>query len=85
MYYVIGKYLGEELEENQQRSQEAFERALEISPDLSIAHNLYASLEVDLGRAKEAMLRLVERAKGRGAESRALRGARARVPILWPA
>ena len=68
MYYVIGKYLGEGLEENQQRSQEAFERALEISPDLAIAHNLYASLEFDLGQAKEAMLRLVERAKGWGAD-----------------
>ena len=32
-----------------------------MSPDLSLAHHLYAYLELDLGRAQEAMLRLLER------------------------
>ena len=42
-------------------AEEAFKRALSLDPDLSIAHNLYAQLEVDLGRSEEAMLRLVSR------------------------
>ena len=45
--------------ENLQRAEHAFKRALELNPELPIAHNLYASLEVDLGRAQEAMLRLI--------------------------
>ena len=40
----------------------------EIYPDLSIAHNLYAYLEVDLGRARDAMLRLVDRAGQRSGD-----------------
>ena len=39
----------------------ALTRALSLDPDLSIAHNLYAQLEVDLGRPEEAMQRLVGR------------------------
>jgi len=46
----------------------AFTRALDINPDLSIAHNLYAQLEVDLGRAEDAMLRLIGRSKARGSD-----------------
>ena len=46
-----------------QKAEEAFKRALDINPELSLAHNLYAYLEVDLGRAQEAMLRLLERAQ----------------------
>jgi eukaryotic-like serine/threonine-protein kinase len=41
----------------------AFERALDRNPDLSLAHNLYAQLEVDLGRAESAMARLLARAR----------------------
>jgi DNA-binding winged helix-turn-helix (wHTH) protein/tetratricopeptide (TPR) repeat protein len=39
----------------------ALTRALSLDPDLSIAHNLYAQLEVDLGRPEQAMMRLVRR------------------------
>lgn len=38
----------------------SFKRALELNPDLPLAHNLYAYLEVDFGRAKESMLRLID-------------------------
>ena len=44
------------------KAEEAFQRALELNPELSLAHHLYAYLELDLGRAQEAMLRLLERA-----------------------
>ena len=49
--------------ESNARAQDAFRRALEINPDLSLAHNLYTYLEVELGHAKEAMLRLLDRAR----------------------
>lgn len=43
------------------RAEAALARALALDPDLSLAHNLYAQLEVDLGRPEQAMLRLVSR------------------------
>ncbi len=46
----------------------ALRRALEINPDLSLAHNLYAQVEVEAGRAREAMARLLERVRGAGTE-----------------
>jgi TolB-like protein len=51
--------------ENYALAQDAFRRALELNPDLSIAHNLYTYLEVELGRGQDAMLRLLERARYR--------------------
>ena len=59
---VIGKYV-EDTQANTGRAEEAFRRALSINPDLSIAHKLYAHLEAELGRAREAMVRLLERAR----------------------
>ena len=46
--------------EHQQQAEAAFKRALEINPDLPLAHNLYAYLQVDLGRGQEAMLQLLD-------------------------
>jgi serine/threonine protein kinase/tetratricopeptide (TPR) repeat protein len=68
IYRVMAKYGRAEEEENLKRAEAAFTRALEINPDLSIAHNLYAHLEVDLGRARDAMVRLVERARQRSGD-----------------
>jgi TolB-like protein len=63
VYRVLSKYGGGDATENLKRAQEAFQRALQINPDLSVAHNLYTNLEVEsLGRAKEAMARLLGRA-----------------------
>src|SRR6185503_2753577 len=39
-------------------------QALDLNPDLSIAHKFYAQLEVDLGRAGDALARLLPRAQG---------------------
>ena len=61
-HWLIGKG-GEDREENLRRAEECFARALEINPELPIAHNLYALLEIDQGRAKDAMVRLVRRAQ----------------------
>ncbi len=56
-------------DEHLRQAQEAFTRALEVDPNSSVAHNLYTALEIEtLGRAKEAMVRLLERAHLHGAE-----------------
>jgi serine/threonine protein kinase/tetratricopeptide (TPR) repeat protein len=56
-YRVIGKG-GEEVDENLARAEASLKRALELNPDLSVAHNLYAQLEADLGRSGDALMRL---------------------------
>jgi eukaryotic-like serine/threonine-protein kinase len=48
-----------------QRGEEAFQRAFALSPDLPLAHNLYTYVEVETGRALDAMLRLLSRLKSR--------------------
>jgi serine/threonine protein kinase/tetratricopeptide (TPR) repeat protein len=65
LYRAISIYTGSAHEENYALAQDAFRRALQLNPDLSIAHNLYTHLEVELGHAQEAMLRLLERAEYR--------------------
>jgi eukaryotic-like serine/threonine-protein kinase len=64
---VIGKFAAspDETRESFARAEEAFRRALSLDPTLSLAHSLYAQLEVDLGRAEQAMVRLVNRAHER--------------------
>jgi eukaryotic-like serine/threonine-protein kinase len=61
-YRVIGKY-GENPEENLRLAEAAFRRALELNPELALAHNLYTQLEAERGHAVEAMKRLLERAR----------------------
>jgi DNA-binding winged helix-turn-helix (wHTH) protein/tetratricopeptide (TPR) repeat protein len=63
IHHVIEKYLEPIPGENFGRAEVAFKRALELNPDLSLAHKLYAQLEVDLGRAQDAMVRLLGRAR----------------------
>jgi serine/threonine protein kinase len=48
-----------------ERSKQAFSRAFALHPDLAIAHNFYTPAECDQGRAQQAMLRLLERARSR--------------------
>jgi TolB-like protein/thioredoxin-like negative regulator of GroEL len=68
MHRMIGKYLGHEPAEHFARAEQALLRALELNPDLSSAENVLAHLAVDLGRAEEAMVRLIRRAKDRPAD-----------------
>jgi len=65
---------GEDIEQNLARAQQAFSRAFELNPELSLAHNLHTNLEVELGRAEDAMLRLLERARGRPGDAELLAG-----------
>jgi DNA-binding winged helix-turn-helix (wHTH) protein/tetratricopeptide (TPR) repeat protein len=62
IHHVIGKYLPTGTQQDLVHAEAAFRRALEVNPDLAIAHKLFAQLEVDLGRAHDAMVRLTERA-----------------------
>jgi serine/threonine protein kinase len=45
------------------KAESCFEKALELNPDLALAHNVYALLDIDRGRAVDAMSRLIERAR----------------------
>jgi serine/threonine protein kinase len=57
---IIGKYLEiPQLATHQARAEEALRRALELSPRLPLAHKLMAHLESEVGRAQEAMVRLL--------------------------
>ena len=63
VYRLIGKYLL--TADSLALAEAAFSRALALNPELSIADNYYAQLELDLGRAEEAMVRLIRRAASR--------------------
>jgi DNA-binding winged helix-turn-helix (wHTH) protein/tetratricopeptide (TPR) repeat protein len=64
IHHVMAKYLTTGAGEGLERAESAFRQALDLNPDLAIAHKFYAQLEVDLGRAKDAMARLLPRAQG---------------------
>src|SRR5438132_11696387 len=57
-YRLIGKGMENGLE-NLKRAESAFQRALELNAELPVAHSQYAFLEAELGRAREAVARLL--------------------------
>jgi DNA-binding winged helix-turn-helix (wHTH) protein/tetratricopeptide (TPR) repeat protein len=63
IHHVMGKYLPTGTQSGLAEAEAAFRKALELNPDLTVAHKLYAQLEVDLGRAHDAMVRLVDLAQ----------------------
>lgn len=62
---VIGKYI-EASPDSDARAEDAFRRALALSPRLSVAHKLYANLEADTGQAARAVVRLLGEAGRHG-------------------
>ena len=68
MYRLTEKYFPTEVRDPLSDADAAFQRALALNPELSMAHKLYAYLEVEKGRAVDAMLRLIEQAKKRTAD-----------------
>jgi DNA-binding winged helix-turn-helix (wHTH) protein/tetratricopeptide (TPR) repeat protein len=64
IHHVMAKYLTTGAREGLKQAEMAFRQALDLNPDLAIAHKFYAQLEVDLGRASDAMARLLPRAQG---------------------
>ena len=63
IHHLMGKYLKTGAGEGLRQAEAALRQALDLNPDLPIAHKFYAQLEVDLGRAGDAMARLLPRAQ----------------------
>ncbi|HEV2983151.1 MAG TPA: winged helix-turn-helix domain-containing protein [Vicinamibacterales bacterium] len=63
IHHVMAKWLGTDATENLERAGAAFKRALEINPDHPLAHKFFAQLDIDFGRAEEAMARLLRQAR----------------------
>jgi serine/threonine protein kinase len=66
LYRVTGKFRGEP--SILARAEAALTRALELNPDLATADRVYAQIEVDYGRAQDAMVRLIRRAAFRSSD-----------------
>jgi serine/threonine-protein kinase len=62
---VIGKYV-DPTPDSDRRAEDAFVRAIALSPRLSLAHKFYANLEADTGRAREGIVRLLHEAMRHG-------------------
>jgi TolB-like protein len=63
---VMGKYAtGDEVKDYAGEAEHAFQQAFGLNPDLSLGHHLYTHLEVETGRALEAVLRLLGRVRER--------------------
>lgn len=58
--WMIGKF-SQGAAENLGKGRSAIERALELNPDLPLAHNLYTNIQVDQGQAMNAIRRLLTR------------------------
>ncbi len=68
VHRVTAKYGYGDSPEEIRRAERAFRRALEINPELPLAHNLYTYFEIEeQGRAREAMLRLLRMVETRAA------------------
>ena len=63
---VIGKYIDDAASDSEARAEDAFRRALALSPRLSVAHKFYANLEADIGQAHGALVRLLGEANRHG-------------------
>ncbi|MGZ8853958.1 MAG: tetratricopeptide repeat protein, partial [Thermoanaerobaculia bacterium] len=62
--WLLAKYTGEG-EDNWTLAEKSLRRALELNPDHAPAHRIFAELETDLGRAPDALDRLLERLRVR--------------------
>lgn len=73
---VIAKYTatGALRDIAQSQAEAAFARALALDPALALAHSLYAQLEIDTGRAPDAVLRLLRLIEHQGPDAAAFAG-----------
>lgn len=76
---LIAKYGHGEPGQNYTQAARALSKALELNPDLSIAHNYYTYLQLEEGQALSSMIRLLERARRRPDDPGAFAGL---VPAL---
>jgi serine/threonine protein kinase/tetratricopeptide (TPR) repeat protein len=69
VHRVLAKYAHGNIEEDRRAAEEAFRKALELNPDLPLAHSLYTYFEIEeFGAACDAMLRLLRLAAARPAD-----------------
>ena len=68
IYRLMAKYASSEEPQLIRLAEESFRRALAINPELSLAHTLYAGLEMETGRSVEAFGRLLDRVRERPAD-----------------
>jgi serine/threonine-protein kinase len=60
---LIAKYYVEDVDANLARAEECFRRALELDPELPVAHKLYAHHQSEMGRSRDAMAGLLALAR----------------------
>jgi TolB-like protein/tRNA A-37 threonylcarbamoyl transferase component Bud32 len=58
---INGKYFQDDYRPSYAAAEAAFQRAFALSPDLALTHHLYVYLEVETGRATEALIRIANR------------------------
>jgi tetratricopeptide (TPR) repeat protein len=73
-YRMMAKYAADAEPQLLRLAEESFRRSLAINPELSIAHYLYAQLEMETGRSVEAFVRLLDRARERRADPQLFAG-----------
>jgi tetratricopeptide (TPR) repeat protein len=71
---LLSKWQPQAYEENRGRAEAAFKRALELNPDLPLAHGLYAQFEVEAGHTRDAVVRLLRLAAGHPNDAQAFVG-----------
>ena len=71
--WLVGKFT-EGAAEHLAKGRSAIERALELNPDLPLAHNLYTNIQVDQGRAIDALRRLLKRLRSSKTDPELLAG-----------
>jgi TolB-like protein len=75
LHRVMAKFGHASYAEESPRAAEAFRKALELNPDLPLAHNLYTLFEIEeQGRPRDAMVRLLRQAEKRVADPNLLTG-----------
>jgi TolB-like protein len=74
MYRLMAKYGAGDARECGALAEESFTHALALNPELSVAHHLSAQLDLDLGRPREALLRLLGRAREHRADPQLFAG-----------
>jgi DNA-binding winged helix-turn-helix (wHTH) protein/tetratricopeptide (TPR) repeat protein len=67
-YRMMAKYAADADPQLVQLAEASFRRALSVNPELSLAHYLYAQLEMETGRSVDAFVRLLDRARERRAD-----------------
>jgi eukaryotic-like serine/threonine-protein kinase len=58
-YRLVAKYYIEDVARNLAQAEECFRRALELDPELPVAHKLYAHHQSEMGRSRDAMTGLL--------------------------